>query len=47
MRCDGHITNLIVRDGLSEVDDSVTAIRNAISYVRSGTNRQKRHLSLK
>lgn len=27
--------------GLSDVDDSVTAIRNAISYVRSGTNRQR------
>ena len=41
VRCAGHIINLIVKDGLSDVDDSVTAIRNAISYVRSGTNRQR------
>ncbi|KAF8105389.1 LOW QUALITY PROTEIN: hypothetical protein N665_0158s0071 [Sinapis alba] len=35
------IINLIVKDGLSDVDDSVTTIRNAISYVRFGTNRQR------
>lgn len=40
MRNDGHITTLIVREGLAEVDASVTAIRNAVSYVRSRTKRQ-------
>ena len=39
MRCSAHIINLIVRDGMAEVDHSVAAIRNAISYVRSHTNR--------
>ncbi|XP_013656438.1 zinc finger BED domain-containing protein RICESLEEPER 2-like [Brassica napus] len=41
IRCATHILNLIVKEGLSEVDDSVTAIRNGIQYVRSSTNRQK------
>ena len=39
MRCSAHIINLIVRDGMAEIDQNVTAIRNAISYVRSHTNR--------
>ncbi|KFK22491.1 hypothetical protein AALP_AAs58843U000100 [Arabis alpina] len=41
MRCAGHIINLIVKDGLADVDKSVIAVRNAISYVRSGTNRRE------
>lgn len=41
MRCAGHIINLIVKEGMSDYADSVTAVRNAISYVRSGTTRQK------
>ncbi|KAF8079974.1 hypothetical protein N665_0986s0001 [Sinapis alba] len=39
LRCSSHIINLIVRDGMAEIDHSVSAIRNAISYVRSHTNR--------
>ena len=39
MRCSAHIINLIVRDGMAEIDHNVVAIRNAISYVRSHTNR--------
>ena len=39
MRCSAHIINLIVRDGMAEIDQNVVAIRNAISYVRSHTNR--------
>ena len=35
MRCCVHILNLIVRDGLAEVKESVVAIRNAVKYVRS------------
>ena len=41
VRCATHILNLIVKEGLNEVDDSVTAIRNGIQYVRSSTNRLK------
>ena len=39
MRCSAHIINLIVRDGMAEIDQSVVAIRNAVSYVRSHTNK--------
>ncbi|WZZ71679.1 hypothetical protein YC2023_083049 [Brassica napus] len=41
IRCATHIINLIVKEGLNEVDDSVNSIRNGIQYVRSSTNRQK------
>nr|VDC96043.1 unnamed protein product [Brassica oleracea] len=41
MRCCAHVLNLIVRDGLAEVKESVMAIRNAVKYVRSsGTQLQ-------
>ncbi|CDY45808.1 BnaC03g16310D [Brassica napus] len=39
MRCSAHIINLIVRDVMAEIDQTVAAIRNDISYVRSHTNR--------
>ncbi|KAF8048902.1 hypothetical protein N665_2363s0002 [Sinapis alba] len=39
MRCSAHIINLIVMDGMAEIDQNIVAIRNAISYVRSHTNR--------
>ncbi|XP_010412790.1 PREDICTED: zinc finger BED domain-containing protein RICESLEEPER 2-like [Camelina sativa] len=41
LRCAGHIINLIVKDGLTEIDASVVAVCNGISYVRSGPNRRK------
>ncbi|KAJ0237265.1 HAT protein [Hirschfeldia incana] len=41
VRCATHILNLIVKEGLNEVDDSLTAIRNAVQYVRSSTKRLK------
>ena len=35
VRCCVHILNLIVVSGLGELHASVTAIRNAVKYVRS------------
>ncbi|XP_018462833.1 zinc finger BED domain-containing protein RICESLEEPER 2-like [Raphanus sativus] len=39
MGCPAHIVNLVVKDGLKEIDDSICAIRNSITYVRSSTTR--------
>lgn len=41
IRCCAHILNLIVRDGLESINDSVVAIRNAVKYVRSSGTRLK------
>ena len=41
MRCAAHIINLVVRDGLQDIDGNVETIRNAVQYVRSSTQRQK------
>lgn len=39
MRCYAHILNLIMKDGLHEVNHSVSAIRNGVVYVRSSCHR--------
>jgi hypothetical protein len=39
MRCGAHISNLIVRDGLQEVDLSVKRVRAAVRYIKNGTSR--------
>ncbi|KAH9743961.1 BED-type domain-containing protein [Citrus sinensis] len=39
VRCSAHIINLIVQDGLSQVNQSITSIRNAVKYVRSSMAR--------
>jgi hypothetical protein len=36
MRCAAHIVNLIVHDGLKEVDLSVKHVRAAVKYIRNG-----------
>ena len=46
-RCATHILNLIVKEGLLEIESSVNAIRNGIYFVRSSTQRQisfERHI---
>ena len=42
MRCSAHILNLIVTDGLKELNDAISSIRNAVRYVRSSPARLKR-----
>ncbi|KAF8056202.1 hypothetical protein N665_1275s0013 [Sinapis alba] len=39
MRCCAHIINLIVKDGLTNANESVNAVRNAVVYVRGSGNR--------
>uniref|UniRef100_A0ACD5UTV8 Uncharacterized protein n=1 Tax=Avena sativa TaxID=4498 RepID=A0ACD5UTV8_AVESA len=39
MSCATHIVNLIVSDGLKEVDNSIKRVRAAIRYVQNDTNR--------
>ncbi|KAI4328709.1 hypothetical protein L6164_021043 [Bauhinia variegata] len=39
MRCAAHILNLIVNDGLKDLNPSIVSIRNAIWYVRSSPQR--------
>ncbi|CAI0421282.1 unnamed protein product [Linum tenue] len=39
LRCSAHILNLILQEGMKELDDSVIKIRNAVRYVRSSPAR--------
>jgi hypothetical protein len=39
MRCEAHIVNLIVHDGLKEVDQSVKCVRAVVKYIRNGGSR--------
>lgn len=41
MRCNAHLLNLIVRDGLNEVRDFIIRIQNIVRYVRSSPARAK------
>lgn len=39
MRCCAHILNLIVRDGINEVSESICRIRGIVKYIRSSPSR--------
>jgi hypothetical protein len=39
IRCATHIVNLIVLDGLKELDLSMQRVRDAVRYIKSGTSR--------
>ncbi|KAK9277846.1 hypothetical protein L1049_027403 [Liquidambar formosana] len=42
MRCYAHILNLIVCDGMKDIDDSIVKVHNAVRYVRSSPSRMVR-----
>ncbi|KAK2634742.1 hypothetical protein Ddye_029534 [Dipteronia dyeriana] len=44
IRCYAHIVNLIVQDGLKEIDDVVLKIRDCIRYIRGSQVRKKTFL---
>ena len=39
LRCIAHILNLIVTDGLKEMNESVARVRRAVKYVRQSLAR--------
>ena len=41
VRCCAHILNLIVIEGLKELEPSIISVRNAIKYVRPSTARMQ------
>ena len=44
VRCCAHILNLIVQDGLKEIDESVIKIRESIKYVKGSSGRKKKFM---
>lgn len=40
VRCSAHILNLIVREGLVEMDETIVKVRKSVKYVRSSPQRQ-------
>ena len=44
IRCCAHILNLIVQDGLKEIDESVIKIQESIKYVKGSSGRKKKFM---
>lgn len=44
MMCCAHNLNLIVKDGMSEVHDSITRICGAVKYIRSSPARAEQFI---
>jgi macrodomain Ter protein organizer (MatP/YcbG family) len=45
MRCAAHILNIVVKEGISDLNDCVGTIRNAVKYVRSSPSRMAKFKS--
>ena len=41
MRCCTHILNLIVGDGMREINASIAKVRESVRYVKSSPNRNQ------
>jgi hypothetical protein len=44
LHCCAHILNLIVQDGLKEIDDAVEKVRDSVKYVRGSQGRKQKFL---
>jgi hypothetical protein len=44
LRCCAHILNLIVQDGLKEIDSALHKVRESVKYVKGSQGRKKRFL---
>ena len=40
MRCSAHILNLIIHEGLVEMDETIVKVRKFVRYARSSPQRQ-------
>ena len=45
MRCCTHILNMIVQDGLKQIDDSICKIRYSVKYVKGSQVRNEKFLA--
>ncbi|KAK4278421.1 hypothetical protein QN277_016269 [Acacia crassicarpa] len=46
MRCAAHILNLVVSEGLKEMNKSIELIRHAVKYVKSSPSRKRKFIML-
>jgi len=44
MRCCAHILNLVVQEGLKQIDDSIVKIRDSVKYVKGSQVRKQKFL---